>query len=173
MRTVFAVDDQALQVPYEDENGNRLCLFCGRPVEQLNPGRKRDYCRRSCRQRAYEARKQRRRVADALGLNTPPVPSGSEITSAPRSQLSVTDLGKLTTLLEQAREGLRYASDDAKSWADLEAPRSGRDRALVKIEWETTVYRARLEALVLGLESALGMSRPHPQDSVLVRSPRP
>ena|GEM_PF-5904856 len=54
-----------------DDNGNRLCLWCGTPVDQTGTGRMRDYCRRSCRQRAYEERQHRRRVADALGLNTP------------------------------------------------------------------------------------------------------
>lgn len=53
-----------------DEHGNRLCIWCNRPVPESS-GRPRDYCRRSCRQRAYEARTATRRVADALGLNTP------------------------------------------------------------------------------------------------------
>ncbi|MCK0093502.1 hypothetical protein HCA61_21325 [Rhodococcus sp. HNM0563] len=32
------------------------CLWCGRPVPEIGTGRRRHYCRRSCRQRAYEQR---------------------------------------------------------------------------------------------------------------------
>ncbi|WP_415678479.1 hypothetical protein [Tsukamurella hominis] len=32
------------------------CAWCGREVVSEGPGRTRKYCRRSCRQRAYEAR---------------------------------------------------------------------------------------------------------------------
>lgn len=32
------------------------CAWCGREVVSEGPGRNRKYCRRSCRQRAYEAR---------------------------------------------------------------------------------------------------------------------
>jgi hypothetical protein len=33
------------------------CKWCNRPIEELTgPGRPREYCRRSCRQRDYEAR---------------------------------------------------------------------------------------------------------------------
>ena len=43
-----------------------LCEWCGRPVRQGATGRRRRYCRRSCRQRAYEARKQREAVVAAV-----------------------------------------------------------------------------------------------------------
>ena len=43
----------------------RRCRWCGRPYEQTAaPGRPRQYCKRSCRQRDYESR---RRAAE-LGL---------------------------------------------------------------------------------------------------------
>jgi hypothetical protein len=43
----------------------RRCRWCGRPFAVVSgPGRPREYCRRSCRQRDYEAR---RRSAD-LGI---------------------------------------------------------------------------------------------------------
>ncbi|KIQ15044.1 hypothetical protein ASG56_20070 [Rhodococcus sp. Leaf7] len=32
------------------------CVWCGRPVAEVALGRRRRYCRRSCRQRAYEQR---------------------------------------------------------------------------------------------------------------------
>ena len=42
------------------------CRWCGRPVEQrTGPGRPRQFCRRSCRQRDYESR----RRAAAHGLD--------------------------------------------------------------------------------------------------------
>ena len=51
--------------PVEEREGV-ACPWCGRPVERppRATGRPRTYCRRSCRQRAYEAR----RRADELGL---------------------------------------------------------------------------------------------------------
>ncbi|WP_146075813.1 hypothetical protein [Streptomyces sp. Ru62] len=39
-----------------DADGNKVCAWCGGPIRQSGVGRSRDYCRRSCRQRAYEAR---------------------------------------------------------------------------------------------------------------------
>lgn len=50
---------------HEDENELR-CLWCRRQLPpQPAVGRKRTYCRQSCRQRSYEARRQ----ADLLGLS--------------------------------------------------------------------------------------------------------
>lgn len=44
----------------------RRCRWCGRPFDVIaGPGRPREYCRRSCRQRDYEAR----RTASDLGLD--------------------------------------------------------------------------------------------------------
>lgn len=44
----------------------RRCRWCGRPFTAVpGPGRPREYCRRSCRQRDYEAR----RRATELGLD--------------------------------------------------------------------------------------------------------
>lgn len=40
-----------------DADGAKLCAWCGRDIQQKGVGRSRDYCRRSCRQRAYEQRK--------------------------------------------------------------------------------------------------------------------
>lgn len=34
----------------------RKCLWCGREVADVGMGRRRQYCRQSCRQRAYEQR---------------------------------------------------------------------------------------------------------------------
>jgi hypothetical protein len=73
-----------------DADGAKLCAWCGDPVKQSGVGRSRDYCRRSCRQRAYEARKQREAVVAAVAsavarrdssrveTRTPVVPSRDE-----------------------------------------------------------------------------------------------
>ncbi|MFD4483412.1 hypothetical protein ACFWPU_46000 [Streptomyces sp. NPDC058471] len=49
-----------------DAEGAKLCAWCGEPIKQSGVGRSRDYCRRSCRQRAYEARVQREAVVTAV-----------------------------------------------------------------------------------------------------------
>ncbi|MFF8619112.1 hypothetical protein [Streptomyces sp. NPDC015350] len=54
-----------------DEDGNRLCLWCGDPIVQTGTGRKRDYCKRSHREYAYRERATLRRVGNALGLRGP------------------------------------------------------------------------------------------------------
>lgn len=42
----------------EAESGIRRCAWCGRRLpERATTGRPRTYCRRSCRQRAFEARR--------------------------------------------------------------------------------------------------------------------
>ncbi|MDX2872135.1 hypothetical protein PV443_44595 [Streptomyces scabiei] len=47
-------------------DGAKLCAWCGGEIRQSGIGRSKDYCRRSCRQRAYEARKQREVVVAAV-----------------------------------------------------------------------------------------------------------
>lgn len=49
-----------------DVDGAKLCAWCGETIRQSGVGRSRDYCRRSCRQRAYEARKNREAVVAAV-----------------------------------------------------------------------------------------------------------
>jgi hypothetical protein len=52
-------------VTNQADDRTRRCRWCGRPFEGTpGPGRPKEYCRRSCRQRDYEAR---RRSAE-LGL---------------------------------------------------------------------------------------------------------
>ncbi|MEU5736207.1 hypothetical protein ABZ797_46590 [Streptomyces antimycoticus] len=46
-----------------DQDGARLCEWCGGPIKQPATGRQRRYCRQSCRQRAYEERQIQERVA--------------------------------------------------------------------------------------------------------------
>ncbi|MFF5977196.1 hypothetical protein ACFY7C_37490 [Streptomyces sp. NPDC012769] len=79
-----------------DGSGAKLCAWCGSPVEQPATGRSRDYCRRSCRQRAYEERLVAKRIAEAVeahqvssrdqqGLPTPES-ARDESVRAPRPQ---------------------------------------------------------------------------------------
>lgn len=49
-----------------DADGTKRCAWCGEPIHQSGVGRSRDYCRRSCRQRAYEARVQREAIVSAV-----------------------------------------------------------------------------------------------------------
>jgi hypothetical protein len=44
------------------------CEWCGGEVEQPATGRRRLYCRRTCRELAYRERKTRSRIEDALRL---------------------------------------------------------------------------------------------------------
>jgi hypothetical protein len=47
------------KLPRSEAPGTRRCAWCGRPFTVVpGPGRPRRYCRRSCRQRDYEARRQ-------------------------------------------------------------------------------------------------------------------
>jgi len=46
----------------ERERTSGRCLWCGRPVSEIGVGRRRQYCRQSCRQRAYEQRTTTRRA---------------------------------------------------------------------------------------------------------------
>ncbi|MYX88504.1 hypothetical protein GT036_33135 [Streptomyces sp. SID4915] len=50
----------------QDAAGARLCEWCGGPIVQPVTGRRRAYCRRSCRQRAYEGRRQREAIVAAV-----------------------------------------------------------------------------------------------------------
>jgi hypothetical protein len=53
------------ELPRTGAPGTRRCRWCNRPFTVIaGPGRPREYCRRSCRQRDYEAR---RRAAE-VGL---------------------------------------------------------------------------------------------------------
>lgn len=59
-RTVCVMNDTP-----RDADGAKLCSWCGAEIRQSGIGRSRDYCRRSCRQRAYE----QRRVDDITKAN--------------------------------------------------------------------------------------------------------
>ncbi|MFE9927203.1 hypothetical protein ACFYQA_38565 [Streptomyces sp. NPDC005774] len=49
-----------------DAHGNRLCEYCGDPVPKSLGTKPKRYCKRSCRQRAYEARQKREAIVTAV-----------------------------------------------------------------------------------------------------------
>jgi len=61
-----------------DARGLRPCAWCGGPIRQPATGRLREYCGRSCRQRAYEARREAERIAVAVATATAPESSRDE-----------------------------------------------------------------------------------------------
>ncbi|MFB7032223.1 MULTISPECIES: hypothetical protein [unclassified Streptomyces] len=75
--------------------GDPLCAWCGGPMEQSPVGRRREYCRRSCRQRAYEDRRlreaQREAVVSALAKSVLAAPVSSRDGLAVRSDPSRDD----------------------------------------------------------------------------------
>jgi len=52
--------------------GEPLCAWCGGEIPQPATGRRREYCRRSCRQRAYEERRTQERIRERLRAATAP-----------------------------------------------------------------------------------------------------
>ncbi|MDF0530685.1 hypothetical protein P0W64_13995 [Tsukamurella sp. 8F] len=54
-----------------------VCAWCGREVVSEGPGRTRKYCKRSCRQRAYESR---------AALAGTPLPADSVVLSAQEAE---------------------------------------------------------------------------------------
>ncbi|WP_159391801.1 hypothetical protein [Streptomyces viridochromogenes] len=51
-----------------DAHGNRLCEYCGDPVPKSLGTKPKRYCKRSCRQRAYEVRKNREATIAAVAM---------------------------------------------------------------------------------------------------------
>ena len=51
-----------------DADGNRLCEYCGDPVPASLGTKPKRYCKRACRQRAYEARKTREAIVTAVAV---------------------------------------------------------------------------------------------------------
>lgn len=94
--------------------GEQRCRWCGRGFETVaGPGRPRLYCRRSCRQREYEAN----RRSSELGLGE-------------------TELVMARSELEQLRDAL-YVLEAAVEDVDRDLAESGDDPAEVRraLEW--------------------------------------
>ena len=110
----------------------RRCRWCGRPfTAAAGPGRPREYCRRSCRQRDYEAR---RRAAE-VGLGD--------------AQLVIAR-AELDALHDRLYE-LEAAIEDVDR--DLAAGATGATEVREALDWILTAARP-LVALRLGGEGA-------------------
>lgn len=98
------------------------CLWCGRPVAEVGAGRRRRYCRQSCRQRAYEQRSATHRTGlppDAVVLTATEVEAladrafrlrcaAEDVATAVAEGADTTELGRLCRdLLALAREAER------------------------------------------------------------------
>jgi hypothetical protein len=65
------------------------CEWCGEPVEQPATGRRRLYCRRTCRELAYRERKTRARIEDAVAQAVAAV-SSTDVTPDPVASVDET-----------------------------------------------------------------------------------
>jgi hypothetical protein len=104
--------------------GERRCRWCGRGFEVVaGPGRPREFCRRSCRQREYESK----RRAGELGLGE-------------------TELVMARSELEQLRDALyvlEAAVEDVER--DLAAAPDDPEEARRAVDWLLTAARPLLE----------------------------
>ncbi|MGV9798030.1 hypothetical protein ACWDTP_08205 [Mycobacterium sp. NPDC003449] len=82
------------------------CRWCGRDVADAHMGRRRQYCRQSCRQRAYEQR--------ALVKGTSVAPDSVVLTAEEASQLS-----DRVYQVRCAAEDLSIAVDEGAAAAEL------------------------------------------------------
>src|SRR5689334_23528820 len=111
----------------------RKCKWCGRPITTTaSTGRPREYCKRSCRQRDYEAR---RRAAE-LGLGEHELVVAREELEGTRDRLYVLacaiedverDVGD-EAALNDVREALGWLLDAAKHATGVSAETSARSR---------------------------------------------
>ena len=86
--------------------GEASCAWCGRPVDEGGTGRRRRYCRRSCRQRAYEQRR---------SLRMQDLPEGTVVLT----EVESADLMDRMFQLRCACEDLRTAITEGEDAAEL------------------------------------------------------
>ncbi|KAA0920098.1 hypothetical protein FQ137_11230 [Dietzia sp. ANT_WB102] len=92
--------------PAAPRRGEASCAWCGRPVDEGGAGRRRRYCRRSCRQRAYEQRR---------SLRMQDLPEGTVVLS----EVESTDLMDRMFQLRCACEDLQIAIAEGEDPAEL------------------------------------------------------
>jgi len=85
------------------------CRWCGRDVTDIGMGRRRQYCRQSCRQRAYEQRASLNRVGVAA------VPSDAVVLSAD----DAADLSDRVYQVRCAAEDVATALDEGAGATEL------------------------------------------------------
>lgn len=104
--TLCCVESDVRAEPPAPRRGEASCAWCGRPVDEGGTGRRRRYCRRSCRQRAYEQRR---------SLRMQDLPEGTVVLSEAES----TDLMDRMFQLRCACEDLRTAIAEGEDPAEL------------------------------------------------------
>ncbi|QKW23561.1 hypothetical protein HUT16_34700 [Kitasatospora sp. NA04385] len=96
------------------------CVWCGKPAAAAGKrGTRPKYCGQTCRQRAYEARRERRRTAAALGLIADTDPAER----AERAAAALADAARVLLEIACTRPGLPQpvALSAAESTGILEA----------------------------------------------------
>src|SRR5699024_898094 len=104
--TLTLVDPAPSTPPTPPRRGETSCAWCGRPVDEGSSGRRRRYCRRSCRQRAYEQRQ---------SLRARELPEGTVVLSEAESA----DLMDRMFQLRCACEDLHIAITEEEDTAEL------------------------------------------------------
>ncbi|MFF4342577.1 hypothetical protein ACFY00_21935 [Kitasatospora sp. NPDC001540] len=106
----------------DDRPDTPPCVWCGKPVPAAGKrGARPKYCGQSCRQRAYEARRERRHTAEALGLPIGPDPDPVE--RAERAAAALADAARVLLEIACTPDGLprTAALSAAESTGILEA----------------------------------------------------
>lgn len=108
----------------ESEAAVRSCAWCGGTFRPGTIGRAAVYCRRSCRQRAYEARREAQRIALALAIAA--ADSSRDRPVLPDSTRDETERGQVPEpVLPDPRAGwLRSAAEVDEQLRELEARRA-------------------------------------------------
>ena len=99
------------------------CRWCGREVADAGLGRRRQYCRQSCRQRAYEQRAQVKGTAlapDSVVLTADEAAELSDrvyqVRCAAEDVATAIDEGAGTTELRELCDALMHAARAADGW---------------------------------------------------------
>lgn len=108
----------------ESEAAVRSCVWCHAPFRPGTIGRAAVYCRRSCRQRAYEARREDQRIKLALAIAA--ADSSRDRAGNPDSPRDETESGQAPApVLPDPRDGwLRSAAEVDAQLRELEARRA-------------------------------------------------
>lgn len=143
-----------------DGDGNKLCAWCGEPIRQSGVGRSRDYCRRSCRQRAYEARQQREAVVAAVAAAVARRDSSRVETRSP-------DIPSRDETNAAGPRPVPAQAADSAGGDFLLAPPAGspHESPLLPDAWRASVPRRRLSRNRAGMQAqAIPLWRPEGED---------
>lgn len=108
---------QLSQDPADERLVSRTCGWCGGTIAYSGRGRRPTYCRKACRNRAWEVRSAERRLGRDLAsgaassepvrevVSRPPKPLPAPAPAAPRTPTRVADWVKLLALLDEQLHG--------------------------------------------------------------------